>query len=320
MNALVVPTIREECISRFIKQWEPHKHWDHVFVVEDNPSRTFDLNNGSITHLSWKDIEDDLGDNHWIVSRRDSGIKCYGIYLAWKYGAKHTFLLDDDCLPYMEDTGASFIKSHKNALYQWDRWTESVFGHRTRGIPYKNRGELTSVMLSHGFWNVNPDLDACQTLAGPDWNAFSKNIKSRIIPRGQYFPMCGMNVCFRSEIAPLMYFPLMGEGYPYHRFDDIWCGIIVKKICDHLDYHVVSGPTFINHYKASDPFKNLVRESPGIAASEWFWETIDNVELTDITPAGCMRELGAALPQEDDYLAKLGEAIQVWSSLFQSIE
>jgi hypothetical protein len=72
--------------------------------------------------------------------------------------------------------------------------------------------------------------------------------------------------------------------------------------------------------KASDPFVNLVKEAPGIAANEWFWETIDAVKLTETTPADCMEELGIALDQENDYLRKLGHAIQIWSSLFQSIE
>ena len=321
MNALVVPTIREECILRFIKEWEPHKHWDVVIVIEDNPQRTFQLNNGSIEHHCWEHIDATLGDKSWIISRRDSGIKCYGIYEAWQMGATHIFLLDDDCYPCTDQTGKTFIKKHKDTLYSFSRWTESIPGWRTRGIPYRDKGELENVVLNHGIWGVNPDLDACQTLAGPEWKGMQTiRCKHRLIPNGQYFPMCGMNVCFKGDIAPIMYFPLMGEGYPYRRFDDIWCGIIMKKICDHLGYHVSSGEPHILHYKASDPFVNLVREAPGIAASEWFWKTIDSVKLTKGTPATCMRELGEQLPQEDEYLRKLGEAIQVWSSLFHSIE
>lgn len=319
MNSLVVPTIREDCIKRFLREWEPHYHWDKVYVVEDNPSRTFDLDR-QVTHLCWENIDQYLREDSWIISRRDSGIKCFGIWLAWKSGAEHIYLLDDDCLPYSSDP-KDFLNEHWNGLYQWERWTESVPGWRTRGIPYKNKGKLDTVMLNHGLWANNPDLDACQTLAGPEWNGLKGvRCKHRLMPHGQYFPMCGMNVCFRREIAPVMYFPLMGEGVPFNRFDDIWCGIIMKKVCDHLGYHVACGNPLINHEKASDPFKNLVREATGIAASEWFWETIDNIKLTESTPAACMREIGAALPQEDEYLEKLGRAIQVWSSLYQSIE
>jgi len=321
MNALIVPTIREQCIRKFIDEWEPHRYWDHVIVVEDNPQKTFDLNNGSITHLCWEDIDEDLGDKSWIISRRDSAIKCYGFYLAWKLGVKYIFALDDDCYPYLSRSAKEFIKSHRNALSQWSRWTESVPGWRTRGVPYKNKGVLSNVVMNHGFWNVNPDLDACQTLAGPEWKGFVGPVcKHRLIPQGQYFPMCGMNLCFQGNIVPLMYFPLMGQGTPYHRFDDIWCGIITKKICDHLGYVISCGEPFVNHMKASDPFVNLVKEAPGIAANEWFWETIDAVKLTETTPADCMEELGIALDQENDYLRKLGHAIQIWSSLFQSIE
>lgn len=316
MDILIVPSIRESCIKDFIKAWNPTKHWDHVIVVEDNPNCTFDLDK-NIQHVCWDDIKQDLQEDNWIISHRDSAIKCYGTYLAYKIGANYIYLLDDDCYP-CEDID-EFIYNHKKNL-EWHRWTESVPGCRTRGFPYANKGLLNNVVLNHGLWNVNPDLDACQSLVDLEWDG-DVNCKQFLIPQGQYFPMCAMNVCFRKNVAPLMYFPLMGESQPYRRFDDIWCGVIMKKICDHLRFHVSCGGPLINHIKASDPFVNLVKEAPGISTNEWFWEKIDIIELTEKTPILCMIELGKKLQSDkDSYISKLGEAIQTWSHLFQSIE
>ena len=45
-----------------------------------------------------------------------------------------------------------------------------------------------------------------------------------------------MSLAFRIEALPLMYLPLMGEGQPYDRFDNIWGGVIAKRVCDHLGW------------------------------------------------------------------------------------
>jgi len=59
--ALVIPTIRENSIRRFINEWEEQllKHKVDVFIIEDNPEPTFDLKiNSSIKlfHYSWQDF------------------------------------------------------------------------------------------------------------------------------------------------------------------------------------------------------------------------------------------------------------------------
>jgi reversibly glycosylated polypeptide/UDP-arabinopyranose mutase len=115
----------------------------------------------------------------------------------------------------------------------------------------------------------------------------------------------------------MTYFPLMGEGQPYRRFDDIWFGIIFKKICDHLNYYITCGHPFIEHRKASHPLVNLVKEAPGIKMNETFWQIVDKIELTCKTPKDCMFEIGEGLFKEDDpYIKRLGQAITIWVERF----
>lgn len=308
MNILVVPSNREESIYKFIEHWDTCKDWDKLIVVEDNPKKTFNLND-EIAHFSWEEIQDDLKENSWIISKKDSAIRSYGFLKAYQLGAEYIFTLDDDCYQHQ----LPFCKMHIDNL-KVKKWNQILEFH-TRGIPYKNLGEL-EIGANMGLWSGWPDQDAIHALSQPIY-PYLPSIVQQIVPNGQYFPMCGMNLCFRAKYASLFYFPLMGLDSPYNRFDDIWCGIIVKKIFDHLKINVSYGYPYINHQKASNPFVNLKKEAPGIEVNEIFWEKIDNIKLSYHTPQTCMKNLGTCLQKDDDeYLSKLGKAIEIWSNYF----
>ena len=307
MNILVVPTIRENCIKPFLGLWQ-HK-FDEVVVIEDNPTKTFALDIPH--HYSWKEIKDEWGDDSWIISKRDSAIRAWGFWKAYKLNAKIIFTLDDDCLP--DDD--CFVNLHLNNLYQTPKWTNLIPGLRTRGLPYRNFGNL-DVVANVGLWTGVPDFDGANQLINPI-NNFYPPVENRVIPHGEYFPFTGMNFCFKREVAILSYFPLMGDGQPYNRFDDIWFGIIFKKVCDHLNYYITAGRPFVKHEKASDPFVNLIKEAPGIKMNETFWEYIEKINLKSQQPHECMLEICTALYQEKDpYLKKLGQAISIWAQRF----
>jgi hypothetical protein len=95
--AIVVPTIRETCIKRWLTEWQGHLNTAQIYVVEDNPESTFDIKD--CVHYSWKDIEKELGSESWIIPRRTSAIKAYGFLKAYQDGADIIWTLDDDCYP-----------------------------------------------------------------------------------------------------------------------------------------------------------------------------------------------------------------------------
>lgn len=308
-KALVVPSNRQENICCFIEQWSQFKDWDLTIVIEDGPNKTFNID--CDLHFCWSDIDDDLGDDSWIISRKDSAIRSYGFLKAYEAGADYIFTLDDDCFPIKNN----FFEHHIKNLEKTQKWTTSIPDQRTRGVPYKNLGILENVMFSVGLWEGVPDYDSVQTLSG----CFDSIVlpKSRVIPSGQYFPFCGMNFCFKKQVTPICLFALMGEASPYKRFDDIWFGIICKKICDHLRYHIVCGEPYVNHSRASDVFVNLVKEAPGIKFNEEFWKIIDEIKIKENSPKLCMKEIGVSLQNNnDDYLKKYGKSIEIWADLF----
>ena len=329
MNALVVPTNRPERMRDFLDAWVPWP-WDTILIIEDAPVvsdslrhdiRSQPASNGNqrVGIFSWHEIDAGLA-NGWIFSRGDSAIRCYGFWTAWAMGADYIFTLDDDCFPVDRD----HLRLHLQNLEAVPAWQSTVPRLRVRGLPYENVGKLRNVCLSMGLWMGHPDIDSIQALArcGRNGDAVvERSITSRVMPSAQYFPLSGMNLAFRRDIACLMYFPPMGVDSPYARFDDIWAGLIVQRICRHLHYAIVCGQPLVEHRKASDPFANLVKEAPGIRANEYIWEVIDAIPLRGDSPLACMREMGAALQNHsrgDAYLARWGSAILEWCKLFDA--
>lgn len=288
-----------------------------MILVEDNPTKTFTVPPG-VLHYAWDDIERIGGDKAWIFSKRDSAIRAFGFYIAHKLDVDYVLTLDDDCFP--SPGHEDLVDWHLSVLNSYSRWVPSIPGERTRGMPYQNLGKLDDVVANMGLWTNVADYDSIQTLHTKAYDGelgfFQPPHFNSLIPRDQYAPICGMNLFFAVRALPLFYFPLMGQGYPYKRMDDIWMGILAKKIADRLGWHISVGEPFIEHKRASDPFVNLVKEAPGIAANETFWEIIDRIELTAKTPTDVVRELGRELLSSvDEYITKLGKALPVWADL-----
>ena len=311
---LVIPTIRENCFNDFVKRWSDVGLFDHVdlLVVEDNPTKTFKIQNSKsnglpcrLGHFSWKEITETLGDAEWIIPRRSDTVRSFGYLEAWSQGYKYILTLDDDCYPCtekdgLEYTGLQFINAHLRALENKSRWFNTLNSVKPRGIPFYNVGKSESVIVNHGLWTNVLDYDAPYQLANPIKEEFS--FDNRIVPSGMYFPMCGMNVMWKAEYTVLMYHLLMGKrkfmlpmagnraGFdhvdehnliklPFDRFGDIWCGILMKKVADHLHLQVTTGMPYIRHERASNPFTNLKKEANGIEVNEDFWEFVDQIPL-----------------------------------------
>jgi hypothetical protein len=323
-----------------------------------------------VVHYTWDDIGRDrpgLILPEWL-SRRDSGIKAWGFLKAvTEHQADVVLTLDDDCYPgplgadwrlhrdhvapaaLFEDAREHFVERHLAALFSTRKWTTTIPGFNPRGLPYGMKGGATSatwdnslgylpVVLNMGVWETIPDRDAVHELTNYDRDGNYKEWKprpsvyreTRVLSPQQFWPLCGMNLAFRCEIAPLLYFPRMGAGLPtevpFRRFDDIWCGVIAQKCLAHLDLSAAVGKPIVSHRKASNPLDNLVNEAPGIRANEQFWRVIDDLKLSGAeTPLECMivasEQIGAAEGKVTDpllkcYLPHLGKWMEAWTREF----
>ncbi len=314
--AIVVPTIREPSIVRFLEAWQDEFAGHSVIVVEDNPERTFQISGKNVTHYSWAEIEDSLKDKAWIIPRRTDCVRSFGYYVASKGNFDMLVTLDDDCYPAHPD----FLKEHWERLQshaQSNAWVPTGRGWVPRGVPYSTTARYDETVVNHGMWTNVPDLDAVTQLMSMREGRTFETI-DQAIPRGAYFPMCGMNVAVKPQVIPAFYFLLMGRNWPFDRFGDIWCGVMLKRICDHLRLGVQSGRPLVEHQRASNVWANLAKESSGYEVNEDFWRAVDRVELTGRTIRDCYAEMAKELPMEGEYWAKLKEAMGIWAGLFPS--
>lgn len=318
---IVIPTIREDQIIEFLDTWEDEFKYCKIIIVEDNPTKSFQIGWTDIDHYSWKEIDEELGDKAWIIPRRTDCIRSFGFYKAYQKRPEVVVTLDDDCRPY----GREFIMRHIERLNEceMDAWISTGDGIlKPRGIPYYNAKRIIKkCIMNHGLWTKNIDFDAPTQLVNRrligQTNKFTP--VEQTIPFSYYFPMCGMNVAFKTEIIPAFYFLLMGKDYPFDRFGDIWSGVIIKKICDHLGYVINSGTPFVIHEKESNVFVNLKKEAAGLEINEQFWCWIDEIKLTEETFKGCYQQIANGLSRQGGYWKKLSKAMFEWTNLFELV-
>ncbi len=245
--AVVIPTIRN---LDFLASWKNEFADSIGIIIEDHPKRQIISPRKyfkKVYHFTWQDIDREFKDNNWIFSRRNAGIRSYGFYKAYLFGYKVILTLDDDCYPAESD----FLEKHlANLEFKAPQSWFPTYPHPTymytRGYPYSVRAK-TEVVISHGLWSGALDLDAKTEVKLPKLlNEAPYPPLRQFIPRDYFFPMCSMNLAFKREITPLMYFPLMGYDprgryWGFDRYDDIWAGLFAKKVCDHLNLTIVNG-------------------------------------------------------------------------------
>lgn len=314
-SVIVVPTIRIERINGWLERWKKEFENSTIIIVEDNPGPTFNIKQDNVIHYSWKDIDADLKEKAWIIPRRTAAVRSYGFVKAYQLNPDIIITLDDDCYP----ESKNFVKSHfdfLNRLYLEDWAQHAQSDLWMRGVPKKlNQREC---VLNMGLWANVPDLDGKTQKLNPDVRLKRQEFNF-VLAQGQFAPISSMNMSFKKKVVPALYFLLMGQDWGFDRFDDIWSGIFIKRICDHLGYCVSGGSPFIWHDRASNPDANIQKEKSGLRVNETLWKDVKNMKFSGETFKDCYLELSSQLPDykvKCDYWPKLRKAMAVWASLF----
>lgn len=330
---IVVPSNREQHLLRFLKEWD--KEFSSytsnlvLYLIEDNNSKTFKLPkdiNYTIKHYCYKDIVKDLGTSNTIIPRHTSAIRSYGYYKAYMDDCDKIITLDDDCYP--DVNYPNLISNHilGAPVKNWQPFFDvgkALYGDEEigmRGFPFNYRATKQPV-LSVGAWSHNPDLDAVTQLSRGDPH-LNPELVYEAVPKGLGVTMCGMNVCFDKEVIPISYFTLQGRDWGIDRWDDIWAGLFMKKILDHLGkVMVINSYSTVHHDRASNPYKSLYPEGLGYGANEVLWERLQEIPLTSDNYVDCYIELAEKLPldilHDEEYTKQLKEAMKQWALLFK---
>jgi len=155
----------------------------------------------------------------------------------------------------------------------------------TRTNNHTWREEGGESILNMGLWLGCPDLDALTILykncLDGRFYVEGKNCKIEkvILGKGTYSAICSMNTSFLPEIIPAFY-QLYMNFLGIDRFDDIWSGIFLKKVTDHLGRRISLGEPLVNHNKRPrDVFRDLKKELGGMILNEVIWRIVDELEL-----------------------------------------
>jgi reversibly glycosylated polypeptide/UDP-arabinopyranose mutase len=260
--AVVVPTIREKSLREFVKSWELlfSKHDVTLLVVHDgdNPYLEYKGESHYSPEILGKDID--------LLYNKNDGVRNLGFAFIAKYLPKiNTIItLDDDVTPINDPIEAHLmaLKSPKPVS-----WLSTIIDEYPRGFPYGIREEA-EVVLSHGVWEGVADWDApSQLVNGNHPVEFYRGP----IPKGVYFPLCGMNIAFKRKLLPYVYYAPMGYRVGLDRFADIWLGVVLKSVIDKKGLAAVSGYAPVYHQRASNVWQNLVKEAKGLELNETFW-------------------------------------------------
>lgn len=264
--AVIVPTIREESLKKFLLAWQDLflKHNINLYIVHDG-EKPYLEKRIPFKEVELKTVKDVMGEYSDLIFNFNDGVRNLGFAEAYKDGNQYIISLDDDVLPY-GDT----IQDHLNVLQSKKpiSFINSVEDIYMRGFPYWAREEAP-VMFSHGLWHGVYDFDAStQLVLG---TPTPKHIKMPV-PKGIMMPVCVMNVAFNRNALPYYYqAPMYGD---INRFADIWSGWEVKKWLDKNNWAMVNGYATVRHERASNPFKNLIKEAKGVEMNENYTQGI----------------------------------------------
>lgn len=232
----------------------------------------------------------------------------FGLLVAYEEGTDVVLELDDDVFPFegyslLDDHFSNLFSQGGVTVYSTNKWYNPMENLKLntkthifpRGYPYTQevrdhhyswRNEEGECVLNMGLWAGYPDLDALTIIyySGLDGRG---NIRCNgmkrdkiIVGKGTYFTICSMNTSFLPKIIPAFY-QLYMNFMGIDRFDDIWSGLFIKRIADHLGDRICLGRPMIYHNKTPrNPFDDLKKELEGIIINEKLWRVIDEVSLS----------------------------------------
>ena len=312
---IVVPTIRDyDFFANFLETWKDEFAGCHLIVIEDRPVKKLQelieqqakANGYTCEVYDWHDIDEDLKDKAWIISRKTDCVRNYGYLMAYRNKPLFIVTLDDD----LEPAQQGHIQEFYNNLFTPVEQDLGYFSTMNGILP---RGKLLSkkpreVVVSHGGWLNVPDLDAATQIeyAG-QYKSDVQDFYRGIVPAGSLYSMCGMNLAWKPKITKQMYFPLMGAkgGYPIDRCGDIWAGFYCKDYCDFYGMAHYTGTPFAIHNRASNPWTNKIKETNEKEMGEEFVK----IFLENDKPKGKFK----------DYFTKLQKAYKIWGELIEDI-
>jgi len=211
-----------------------------------------------------------------------------------------------------------------------------------RGFPICKRGideTLTygeqegRVICNAGLWLGAPDACAMTHNDAPcDVTGFVPGFEGRLaVAHGTNMVLNSQNTAFHRDTLPAMFLMPMG-GKCGHlevgRYDDIWMGIFLKVIADHLGDLICAGKPLVKQIRNDhDLINDMLVEVPAQRITNTMTKTLPRVSLTGDDYGSCYVELIAQLraglsvdgytAHEQEYMNGLYDGMETWAKISQ---
>ncbi|XP_010492563.1 PREDICTED: probable UDP-arabinopyranose mutase 5 [Camelina sativa] len=323
-------------LTQFLTSWKSFFSGFHLIVVKD-PELKEELNipeGFDVDVYSKTDMEKVVGASNATMF---SGYSCrYFGYLVSK--KKYIVSIDDDCVPAKDPKGflVDAVTQHVinlenpatplffNTLY--DPYCEGA--DFVRGYPFSLRSGVPCA-ASCGLWLNLADLDApTQALKTEQRNtAYVDAVMT--VPAKAMLPISGINIAFNRELVGPALVPALriaGEGkVRWETLEDVWCGMCLKHISDHLGYGVKTGLPYVWRNERGDAVESLRKKWEGMKLMEKSVPFFESLKLpeTALKVEDCVIELAKAvreqLGSDDPAFTQAADAMVKWVQLWNSV-
>ncbi|CAM8960134.1 unnamed protein product [Rhodiola kirilowii] len=332
---IVIGVVRLD-VTSFMNEWKPMFVKYHIIIVKD-PDLKEDLKipeGFNVDVYTKSDIDRVAGRTGALMF---SGYSCryFGYLMSRK---KYIVSIDDDCLPAKDNNGfvvdavAQHISNLStpatpfffNTLYDpYRKGADFV-----RGYPFSLRSGVNCA-LSCGLWLNLADYDApTQALKSELRN--SRYVDAVLtVPARTMMPVSGINIAFDREVVGPALLPglkLAAEGkVRWETMEDIWCGMCVKAVCDHLSAGVKSGLPYVWRKESGNPVESLRKEWEGVKLMEDVVPFFQSLRLpeTATTAEDCVLEMAgtvkAQLGSVNPLFLRAAESMSEWVKLWKTV-
>lgn len=323
-------------LTSFMNEWRPVFSRFHLIIVKDpDLKEELQIPEGlNLDIVTKSDIDQVIGSSTTV---HFSGYACryFGYLISRK---KYIISIDDDCFPAKDDKGVltDAIVQHIfnlatpatpfffNTLYDpYRKGSDFV-----RGYPFSLRSGVTCA-LSCGLWLNLADYDApTQALKPEERN--SRYVDAVLtIPARAMMPLSGINMAFNREVVGPALFPgmrLAAEGkVRWETMEDIWSGMCVKVVCDHIGLGVKTGLPYVWRKEGGSAIESLRKEWEGVKLMEEVVPFFQSLRLpqTAVTAEECMVEMAAIVKEQlgsvHPVFARAAEAMLEWVKLWKAV-
>ncbi|GMP67908.1 hypothetical protein CsSME_00027731 [Camellia sinensis var. sinensis] len=324
-------------LTSFMEDWRLVFSRFHLIIVKD-PDLKEELKTSDGFNLdvyTKSDIDRVVGSSSSTILFSGYSCRYFGYLMSRK---KYVISVDDDCLPARDNNGVSIdaVAQHItnlatpatpfffNTLYDpYRKGADFV-----RGYPFSLRTGVTCA-LSCGLWLNLADYDA-PTQALKPGHRNSRYVDAVLtVPTRAMMPVSGINIGFdRESMGPalLPVLRLAGEGkVRWETVEDIWCGMCVKVVCDHMGLGVKTGLPYVWRKERGDAVESLKKEWEGVKLMEEVVPFFQSVSLSSeaVSAEDCVVEMAAVVKERlgplDPVFARAADAMVDWINLWKTV-